>query len=244
MPFGLTNAPASFQKLANAVFAGLKGVNLQVFIDDVCVAKYTWEEHLASLHQVFLAVERANLTLKAEKCIFGASKIIFLGHEISQEGIRQDPNKLQGVPEKRRTGFRTRDPAARSLAFNRTHCFRDRLPEHLNIFFLFVGHPVSSIAKLSPPKDREGVRRFLGMSGYYRKFVPGFSIIAGPLIELTRQKTQFRWGEKEQKSFQGVKDALLKNATLAHFNHYDPLMLKTDACHEGIAGILLQQQNG
>ena len=45
-------------------------------------------------------------------------------------------------------------------------------------------------------------------------------------------------------SFRSVIDALLVNATLAHFNHVDPLMLKTDACKEGIAGILLQQQQG
>ena len=38
MPFGLTNAPASFQKLINSVFAGMKGLSLQVFLDDICVA--------------------------------------------------------------------------------------------------------------------------------------------------------------------------------------------------------------
>lgn len=196
MPFGLTNAPASFQKMANAIFAGLKGVNLQVFIDDICVATNTWEEHLSSLNQVFWAVRKANLKLKAEKCIFGASRIIFLGHEISEHGIRQDPSKL------------------------------------------------AAIAKLPAPTDREGVRRFLGMSGYYRRFVPGFSIIAAPLIELTRSKTVFRWTGTEAKSFANVIRALLENATLAHFNHADPLMLKTDACKDGIAGILLQQHNG
>lgn len=38
MPFGLCNAPGSFQKLMNAVFAGLPGINLQIFLDDICIA--------------------------------------------------------------------------------------------------------------------------------------------------------------------------------------------------------------
>lgn len=46
MPFGLTNAPASFQRMINALLGGLKGINLQVFIDDVCLATETWKEHL------------------------------------------------------------------------------------------------------------------------------------------------------------------------------------------------------
>lgn len=196
MPFGLTNAPASFQRMINAVFAGLKGINLQVFIDDICIATNTWEEHLAMLRKVFTAVINAKLTLKGEKCLFGASKIIFLGHEISSEGIKQDPAKL------------------------------------------------AALTALKPPKDKEGVRRFLGMSGYYRKFVNNFATIATPLTELTRKSTTFQWTMKEQKAFEEIINELKQNATLAHFNHHDPIMLKTDASRTGVAGWLLQQQKG
>ena len=85
MPFGLCNAPASFQKLVNALFSGLKGVHLQVFIDDICVASKTWPEHLKMLEQVFELLEKANLRLKPSKCIFGANKVIFLGHELTRK---------------------------------------------------------------------------------------------------------------------------------------------------------------
>lgn len=78
MPFGLTNAPASFQKMINLLFTGLKGLSLQVYLDDVCVATSTWEEHLAILDEVFYVVRRANLKLKGEKCVFGTHEIIFL----------------------------------------------------------------------------------------------------------------------------------------------------------------------
>lgn len=97
MPFGLCNAPASFQKLINILLSGLKGIHLQCFIDDVCVASDTWEDHLAMLAKVFKLIIDANLKLKGSKCQFGARKVVFLGHEISENGIRQDPNKLSAI---------------------------------------------------------------------------------------------------------------------------------------------------
>jgi hypothetical protein len=56
MPFGLCNAPATFRKTINAVLAGLKGMNLQVSIDDVCIATKTWSEHLTMLKLTLDAV--------------------------------------------------------------------------------------------------------------------------------------------------------------------------------------------
>lgn len=97
MPFGLCNAPASFQRLVNALFSGLKGVHLQVFIDDICVAAKTWEEHLELLSRVFGLLERADLKLKASECTFGAESVIFLGHKLSSKGIEQDPAKIRAI---------------------------------------------------------------------------------------------------------------------------------------------------
>lgn len=99
MPFGLCNAPASFQRLMNALFTGLQGINLQIFIDDVCLATKTWEQHLALIDQVLSIVEKNNLKLKGAKCVFGAEEIDFLGHSISSEGIRQSPKKMKALVE-------------------------------------------------------------------------------------------------------------------------------------------------
>lgn len=101
MPFGLVNAPASFQRMVNALFSRLKGLNFQVFIDDCCIASDTWEEHLQMIGQVLTIVKNNKLTLKGEKCTFGASRIVFLGHEISSEGIRQEQSKLRAIRELR-----------------------------------------------------------------------------------------------------------------------------------------------
>lgn len=99
MPFGLCNAPASFQRMVNALFSNLRGLNLQVFIDDICIANRNWNEHLAMLAQVFNLLIKANLKLKPSKCVFGAPHVIFLGHKLSQQGIEPDPEKVKAIKE-------------------------------------------------------------------------------------------------------------------------------------------------
>jgi len=195
MPFGLTNAPASFQRMINATLAGLKGLNLQVFIDDVCIATNTWEEHIKMLTKLLETVIKSNIKHKSSKCIFGATKVIFLGHEISKDGIRQEPNKLK------------------------------------------------ALSSLPKPRDVSEVKRVMGMFSYYRKFVPNFAMIAEPLVELTRKTKKFIWDNEQRSAFKEILQSLAKNATLAHFNHKDPTMIKTDASHKGVAGMLLQKQN-
>lgn len=193
MPFGLTNAPASFQKMINTVLAGLKGMNLQVFIDDICIATKTWEEHLSMLESVFKLIIQANLKISVNKCVFGASSVRFLGHEISESGMKQDPDKLR------------------------------------------------SLRELPVPKDAKEVKRALGMFSYYRKFVPSFAMIVEPLTKLTRKGVEFTWGSEQQEAYAKVIQKLQENATLIHYNHHDPHLVKTDASRKGVAGMLLQK---
>lgn len=194
MPFGLTNAPASFQRMVNALLSGLSSLDVQAFIDDICIATNTWEEHLETLDKLFKIIIKAKLKLKGNKCLFGAQKTIFLGHEISRDGIKQDHKKLAGI------------------------------------------------LKMPAPTDKTRVKQFLGMSSYYRKFVPNFAQLSEPLTRLTRKDVTWKWTDEEQSAFEHIKESLAKDATLAHFNHRDPIMLKTDASRQGIAGILLQKQ--
>lgn len=97
LPFGLTNLPATFQRLINAEFAGLKGLNLQVFLDDICLATSKWDEHLELLDKVFKIVIKANLRLKGSKCTFGTEDVKFLGHQISKEGLKPDQDKVKAI---------------------------------------------------------------------------------------------------------------------------------------------------
>lgn len=80
------------------------------------------------------------------------------------------------------------------------------------------------------------------MFSYYRKFVPNFAMLAEPLTKLTKKSEKFIWGDEQAKAYKSIIRALAKNATLAQFNHQDPILLKTDASKQRIAGLLLQSR--
>ena len=97
MPFGLCNAPGTFQRLMDMVLAGLKGNMCLVYLDDVIVYSRNKTDHLKDLMTVFTALQEANLKLSLEKCKFMESKIHYLGHIISKEGIQTDQNKIKAM---------------------------------------------------------------------------------------------------------------------------------------------------
>ncbi|KZS10723.1 Uncharacterized protein APZ42_024728 [Daphnia magna] len=94
LPFGLNCAPATFQRLMDKVLAGLKLHMCLVHLDDVLVFGRTFEQHLARLELVLTALEKANLTLNVDKCVFGATMVSHLGHVIDAEGIRPETEKV------------------------------------------------------------------------------------------------------------------------------------------------------
>ena len=97
MPFGLTNAPATFQRFMDAVLAGLKWNILLVYLDDIFVFSPTFEEHLIDLRSTFDRLRQARLRLKASKCHLFQKELLYLGHVVSAEGTRPDPNKIRAV---------------------------------------------------------------------------------------------------------------------------------------------------
>ena len=101
MPFGLCNAPATFQRFMDKCFAGLKWSSCLIYLDDIIVFSSTFEEHLRDLENVFKRLEEAGLTLKPSKCYICQKKLIYLGHEISAEGIGPDPNKVKAIKDMR-----------------------------------------------------------------------------------------------------------------------------------------------
>lgn len=99
MPFGLCNSGASFQKLVDSVFSGLKGVDLMVYIDDTCIASKSWPEHINAIDKVLKCVKDARLVIQPAKCTIGANTITFLGHVISSNGIHPDPENVRAIKE-------------------------------------------------------------------------------------------------------------------------------------------------
>jgi hypothetical protein len=100
MPFGVTNAPAVFQRLMDKVLRGLTWKCCMVYLDDVVIYSESWEEHLHHLDLVLQRIGDANITLNAKKCDIAQSSLKFLGHVVSEEGIKPDGDRataIQGI---------------------------------------------------------------------------------------------------------------------------------------------------
>jgi hypothetical protein len=87
------------------------------------------------------------------------------------------------------------------------------------------------------------VRAFLGMSGYYRKFIPCYSDIAAPLTDLTKKDVKFEWTEREQAAFELLQYRLTSADVLAHPNPRRPYFVTTDASDFATSGVLSQEQD-
>lgn len=97
LPFGLKNAAASFQRFMEYVLRDLKGKCCMVYTDDVVIYSKDEQEHLQHIQQVFHCLAKAGLTLNLKKCNFIQISLMFLGHIVSGEGIRTDPDKVLAI---------------------------------------------------------------------------------------------------------------------------------------------------
>ncbi|GFU34338.1 retrovirus-related Pol polyprotein from transposon 17.6 [Trichonephila clavipes] len=87
------------------------------------------------------------------------------------------------------------------------------------------------------------VESFLGLSGYFRKFIQNYSIIAKPLSDLLRDNAVFHFGPEQQLAFQTLRQKLSENPVLHIFKQGAKLELHTDASKFGYGAILLQQSD-
>jgi transposase InsO family protein len=121
---------------------------------------------------------------------------------------------------------------------------------------LFLGHIISAagirmdgekiraLQDMPVPKKLDEVQRFLGMAGYYRKFINGFSVKAGPLLKLSKKNTRFYWSPECEKAYRDLIEALTTEPVLAYPNFSEPFTLYTDASKDGLGANLSQVQDG
>ena len=117
---------------------------------------------------------------------------------------------------------------------------------------MFLGHVISkdgitvnpnkieAVVNWDRPTNVSEVRSFLGLTGYYRRFVEGFSRIAAPLTQLTWKNVKFEWKEECEKSFQELKQRLVIASVLTIPSGTGSFVIYSDVSHKGLGCVLMQ----
>ncbi|GKF61491.1 putative reverse transcriptase domain-containing protein, partial [Tanacetum coccineum] len=100
---------------------------------------------------------------------------------------------------------------------------------------------IEAIKNWSTPSTPTEVRQFLGLAGYYRRFIEGFSLIAKPLTKLTQKNKKYEWGEEEA-AFQILKQKLCSAPILALPEGSEDFVVYCDASIKGFGSVLMQRE--
>jgi hypothetical protein len=118
---------------------------------------------------------------------------------------------------------------------------------------LFLGHiinqdglavdtkNIAAILDWKAPKDVQGIKRFIGMAGYYRHFIEGFSKIARPMTALLAKKVKFKWTPSFQESFETLKRKLTTTPILFLPDVHKTFSVYCDASYTGLGCVLMQE---
>ena len=197
MAFGLCNAPATFQRLMDTVIPPDAREFIETYIDDLLTHSKTFDEHVQHLDKLLALLAKHNLVVKLSKCKFAQKEVKFLGHILSQNQLKPNPEAVTAI-----------------MAWTK---------------------PADNVNK------KKALRGFLGMIGWFRKFIPGFSTKAQPLFELLKDDVKWEWGAAQQSAFTELRDCMIKQPVLAIADPNKPYVMETDASDVGLGAILMQE---
>lgn len=128
-------------------------------------------------------------------------------------------------------------------------------PDKCNLFrkeINYLGHIISAegvrpdpkktdaVEKFPIPNSVKKIREFLGLTGYYRRFIDNYAKISKPLTSLLQKDTEFVWGESQTEAFEALKNKLV-NSPIVHIPDFSrEFIITTDACDYGIGACLSQ----
>ena len=193
MSFGLTNARAYFMYLMNLVFMPELDKFMVMFIDDILIYLENEADHAEHLRIVLSKLREHMLYAKFSKCEFWLSKVPFLGHILSRDGISVDPSKVQEVMD------------------------------------------------WKAPTSVHEVWSFLGLVGYYRRFIPDFSKIAKPMTRLLQKDEKYKWTLECEAAFHTLRTLLTTAPVLAQPDIDKPFDIFCDASGRGLGCVLMQE---
>ena len=99
---------------------------------------------------------------------------------------------------------------------------------------------VSAVTEFPVPTSVPSVRSFVGLAGYYRSYIPNFSVVALPLTELMKKEASWQWGPRQQKAFEHLRSALAARPVLAYPDFDREFIVKPDWSAAGIGAVLTQ----
>ena len=100
---------------------------------------------------------------------------------------------------------------------------------------------ISAIVEWKPPRNVSEVRIFLGLAGYYHRFVKVFSMIASPMTKLLQKDVKFEWTEECQQSFEKLKKCLTEAPVLVQPKSRKEFVVYSDASLSGLGCVLMQE---
>ncbi|XP_045462161.1 uncharacterized protein LOC123672192 [Harmonia axyridis] len=102
MPFGLKNASASFQRMIDRVRRSRPNLLVLAYLDDLVLLSVSTEQHITDMKELFQTLAKYNLRLNRDKCQLGCKEVKLLGHIISPQGIKANPDKVAAIRERPR----------------------------------------------------------------------------------------------------------------------------------------------
>ena len=99
MPFGLSGSPATFQRLMQRCFGDQCYQTVLCYLDDIIIFSSTFDNHLERVEMVLQRLQKIGLKLKTTKCHFLQQQVLYLGHQVSADGIATDPEKIAAVKD-------------------------------------------------------------------------------------------------------------------------------------------------
>lgn len=217
MPQGVTNAPSTFQRVMEKCMADINLREVLVFIDDIIVFSQSLEEHEERLLRVLNRLKEYGLKLAPEKCIFAQTSVKYLGHIVSDEGVRTDPDKVAAVKTW---------PVPKNL-------------KELRSFLGFIGYYRRFVKHFS-----KKVKPLNDLTSGYPPTRRDIKAVNNGHCRNPKDLFNARWTAACQTAFDQIIEELTTAPVLAFANPKMPYILHTDASTSGLGAALYQEQDG
>lgn len=213
MPQGIIGAPATFQRLMEKAVGDMNILQVFVYLDDLIIFGKTQEEHEERLLKVLDRLKEVGLKISLDKCQFCQTKVRYVGHIVSAEGVAADPAKIESVitwpkPYNRKT--------LRSFL-----CFCGYYRRFIHKYSSII-RPLTDLTKGYGPIQRGKKSTKRDNSAYLDE----------------REPFGDRWDESCTEAFEKIKDCLTNTPVLAFADPSKPFTLHVDASLSGLVAVL------